>query len=67
MDLPDVSHIPPVEIEATAIRTPLMAITIVNGYGKYQDLVAYWHDIDKCFYRTDGTIITDEVAKTDPL
>jgi len=65
MDLPDVSKVPPIPIEDNAIRTPWLDVTYVDENKNYRHSIAYWHDIDKCFYRPDGSVITNEIARTD--
>ena len=67
MDLPDVSKVAPIPIEDNAIRTPMMEVTFINEYGRYEPCYAYWHDVMKCFYRPDGSVITNEIARTDVI
>lgn len=63
MELPDVSHIAPVDIPTNATRSPLMQVTFINEYNKYEKVKAYWDDIDKKFRGTDGLIIVDDNEK----
>jgi len=62
-DQPDVSVITPVDTHCG--RSKDMYVVVINDYGRYQHISAYWDDIIKKWRHTsNGDPIYNEVVRT---
>lgn len=68
MNEPNVDEVTPVYVPSHGVRSYTMEVIFINGYGKYQSTVGYWHDIDKCWnHESNGMKIDYEIVRTEAL